>query len=104
VSSPTLLIQQIPDIETSGAMLLRQVIVRDTGAESKIASEPAEGAVALAAAPSGVDDLRWLHGARAIAAKYISGPMRGAVGEVLSTEYVGDRLLKRIQALDSAAR
>ena len=58
VSSPTLLIQQAPDIETSGAVLLRQIIVRDTGAESQIASEPAEGAVELGVAPSGIDDLQ----------------------------------------------
>ena len=62
VSSPTPLIQQVPDIETSGAVLLRQIIVRDTGAESQIASEPAEGAVELGVAPSGIDDLQWLHG------------------------------------------
>jgi hypothetical protein len=100
VSSPTLLIQQTPDIETSGAVLLRQIIVRDTGAESQIASEPAEGAVELGAAPSGIDDLQWLHGARAVAANYISGPMRGAVGTVLSTEHVGSKLRERIQAFN----
>jgi hypothetical protein len=104
VSSPTLLIQQIPDVEVSGAVLLRQVIARDTSLTSQMSSEPAEGSVALAAPPSGVDDLAWLHGANAVAAQYISGPMRGAEGTVLSTEHVSPRLLERVQALEPTPR
>jgi acetoacetate decarboxylase len=101
-SSPTLLVQQIPDVEVSGGVLLRQVISRDTSASSRIESERAEGAFELTGAPSGVDDLAWVRDARVVAAQYIAGPMRGTVGKVLSTEYVGDGLRERIQSFTPA--
>lgn len=94
VRTPNLLIQVIPAVDKD-EVLLQQIIKRDVSSSSDLTAVVGEPAASFPAAPSGVDELAWLAGARPIYGEFFSGLFRGSFGEVLATTISQD-LGKRI--------
>jgi acetoacetate decarboxylase len=84
VRSPHLLIQAIPDVERDEIML-QQIIKRDVSSSSSLTAVAGEPAVDFLPTASGIDELAWLKGGKAVYGEFFSGMFRGSFGEVLST-------------------
>ena len=87
---PHLLLQVIPSASSTD-VLLKRVILRDTGAVSQFDTVTGEGAFALldTALPN---ELAWLDGAKAAGGLFYRGSFRSALGKVLATIEKGPEL------------
>jgi acetoacetate decarboxylase len=87
---PHLLLQVLPSAESTD-VLLKRVILRDTGAVSDMRVTTGDAAIEVPVTPL-PNELEWLSGTIPVCGLYSRGPFRSALGKVLDTIEIGREL------------